>query len=96
MSMASDMNVTLRLPTRTLFEGHATRMTAVAPNGAFGHLAQPCRFRHRAGAVGHDAAPCRRVARQIFRHRRRAAGEEGPHGRVAVLRGVQGDDLGQL
>jgi F-type H+-transporting ATPase subunit epsilon len=36
MSMASDMTVTLLLPTSTLFEGKAIRMTAVAPNGAFG------------------------------------------------------------
>ncbi len=36
MSMALDMTVTLLLPTRTLFEGKAVRLTAVGPNGAFG------------------------------------------------------------
>lgn len=38
MSMATDMTVTLQLPMRALFKGQATRMTAVAPNGAFGIL----------------------------------------------------------
>ena len=38
MSMAADMTVTLRLPTRTLFEGRAIRMQAVARDGAFGIL----------------------------------------------------------
>jgi F-type H+-transporting ATPase subunit epsilon len=38
MSMATDMRVTLRLPTRTLFDGRATQLAAVAQNGAFGIL----------------------------------------------------------
>lgn len=38
MSMATDMSVTLRLPTHTLFAGRALRLTAVAQNGAFGML----------------------------------------------------------
>ena len=36
MTMAPDMRVTLRLPTGMLFEGQATHLGAVAPNGAFG------------------------------------------------------------
>lgn len=36
--MADSMQVTLRLPTRTLFEGAATRLFAVAADGAFGLL----------------------------------------------------------
>lgn len=38
MSIATDMAVTLRLPTRLLFEGRAVALTAVGPDGAFGIL----------------------------------------------------------
>jgi len=38
MSIAANMQVTLRLPTRTLFDGRATQLAAVARNGAFGIL----------------------------------------------------------
>jgi F-type H+-transporting ATPase subunit epsilon len=38
MSLANVMTVTLRLPTRTLFEGGAQRLFATAVNGAFGML----------------------------------------------------------
>ena len=38
MSMATDMQVILRLPTSTLFEGRAQRLRAVGPTGAFGML----------------------------------------------------------
>ncbi|PFG10326.1 ATPase [Marinobacter sp. LV10MA510-1] len=38
MSLANVMTVTLRLPTRTLFEGRAQRLFATAVNGAFGML----------------------------------------------------------
>ena len=38
MSTASEMQVTLHLPTRTLFAGQATKLFAVAANGSFGIL----------------------------------------------------------
>ncbi|TBW55484.1 ATPase [Marinobacter halodurans] len=38
MSMASDMQVTLGLPTRTLYQGAARALVAEAENGAFGLL----------------------------------------------------------
>ena len=38
MSMAADMQVTLRLPTRTLFDGRAIELAAVAQDGAVGML----------------------------------------------------------
>jgi len=38
MSLSAEMQVTLRLPTRTLYEGPATRLFAEADNGAFGML----------------------------------------------------------
>lgn len=38
MSMATQMQVHLRLPARTLFEGPATRLNAVAVDGGFGIL----------------------------------------------------------
>ncbi len=38
MSLADSMQITLRLPTRVLFDGAAQRLFAVAENGAFGML----------------------------------------------------------
>lgn len=38
MSQAAVMTVSLRLPTRTLYEGSALRLQATAANGAFGML----------------------------------------------------------
>ncbi|HTN34616.1 MAG TPA: ATPase [Marinobacter sp.] len=38
MSLADTMQVTLRLPTRLLFEGSVQRLYATAENGAFGML----------------------------------------------------------
>ncbi len=38
MTTASEMQVSVRLPTRILFEGRATSLTATAPDGAFGML----------------------------------------------------------
>lgn len=38
MSLCETMQVTLRLPTQTLFQGDATRVFAVAEDGAFGML----------------------------------------------------------
>jgi F-type H+-transporting ATPase subunit epsilon len=38
MSMASDMAVTLRLPSATLYTGRAVHLAAVAPEGGFGML----------------------------------------------------------
>ena len=38
MSLSETMQVTLRLPTQTLFEGAVTRVFAVAEDGAFGML----------------------------------------------------------
>lgn len=38
MTLADSMQVTLRLPTRTLFDGAATNLFAVAEDGAFGLL----------------------------------------------------------
>lgn len=38
MTLATRMLVSVRLPTRTLFEGHATRLVATAANGSFGIL----------------------------------------------------------
>ena len=38
MALAEAMDVTIRLPTRMLFEGRARKLFAVAENGAFGML----------------------------------------------------------
>ncbi|MBW7472056.1 ATPase [Marinobacter sp. M216] len=38
MTMATEMTVSVRLPTQTLYQGTASRLYAVAENGAFGML----------------------------------------------------------
>lgn len=38
MTLATEMNVCLRLPTRVLYQGMARKLFAVAENGAFGML----------------------------------------------------------
>lgn len=95
MSMASDMHVTLRLPTRTLFEGRATRLTAVAENGGFGILPNHTDFV--------TALVPSVLVLMTPEGRERVFGiDEGllikkSHAvNVAVRRGVEGDDLGTL
>ena len=95
MSMAAYMTVTLRLPTRTLFEGRAIRMQAVAQDGAFGILPNHVDFvtalvpsvMTLGMADGSEA---------IFGIDEGLLVKKG-HGVVAaVLRGVRGDDLETL
>ncbi|MCO4847163.1 MAG: ATPase [Yoonia sp.] len=95
MSTASDMNVTLRLPTRTLFEGQATRMTAVAPNGAFGIWPNHVDF---VTAIVPSVLTLRLVdgSEEIFGLDEGLLVKKGHKVILAVLRGVRGDDLGSL
>lgn len=95
MSMASDMTVTLQLPTRTLFEGRATRMTAVAPNGSFGIWPNHVDF--VTALVPSVMTLCLVDGREaIFGLDEGLLVKKGPAVRVAARRGVLGEDLGTL
>tara|TARA_R110002020_G_scaffold192228_1_gene392253 strand:- start:5479 stop:5889 length:411 start_codon:yes stop_codon:yes gene_type:complete len=95
MSMASDMNVILRLPDRMLFEGRATRVTAVAPNGAFGIWPNHVDF---VTALVPSVMTLRLVdgSEEIFGLDEGLLVKKGHDVSVAALRGVHGDDLGSL
>lgn len=95
MSMASDMTVTLRLPTRTLFEGQATRLTAMAQNGAFGIWPNHADF---VTALVPSVMALRLTdgTEAIFGIDEGLLVKKGHKVTVAALRGVHGDDLGTL
>lgn len=95
MSMATDMSVTLRLPTQTLFEGRAERLTAVAPNGAFGMWPNHVDF---VTALVPSVMTLRLMdgSEAIFGIDEGLLVKKGHTVAVAVLRGVHGDDLGNL
>lgn len=95
MSMAADMGVTLRLPTRTLFDGRATRLTAVAPPGAFGIWPNHVDF---VTALVPSVLTLRIAdgSEVIFGIDEGLLVKKGHRIAVAVLRGVLGDDLGSL
>jgi len=95
MSMASDMNVILRLPNRTLFEGRAIRVTAVAPNGAFGILPNHVDF---VTALVPSVMTLSLVdgSEEIFGLDEGLLVKKGHDVSVAALRGVHGDDLDSL
>lgn len=95
MSMATDMDVTLRLPTRTLFEGTAARLTGVAPNGAFGILPNHIDF---VTALVPSVMTVGRAdgTEEIFGLDEGLLVKKGRDVTVATLRGVRGEDLGTL
>ena len=93
--MASDMTVTLRLPTRTLFEGQATRLTAMAQNGAFGIWPNHADF---VTALVPSVMALRLTdgTEAIFGIDEGLLVKKGHKVTVTALRGVHGDDLGTL
>jgi F-type H+-transporting ATPase subunit epsilon len=95
MTMASDMRVTLRLPTQTLFKAHATRLTAVAPTGAFGLLPNHVDF---VTALVPSVMTLQLLdgSEAIFGIDEGLLVKKGQSVAAAVLRGVRGDDLGSL
>lgn len=95
MSVTHEMNVTLRLPTQTLFEGQATRLRGVAPNGAFGLLPNHIDF---VTALVPAVLALRLVdgSEAIFGLDEGLLVKKGHDVCVAVLRGVQGEDLRSL
>ena len=92
MSMAPDMTVTLRLPTQTLFEAQATRLTAVAANGAFGIWPNHIDF---VTALVPSVLTLHRPdgTEEIFGIDEGLLVKKGHLVSVSVRRGVHGDDL---
>lgn len=95
MTMAPDMQVTLRLPTRTLFEGQATRLTAVAPTGAFGILPNHVDY---VTPITPSVLTLQLVdgTEEIFGLDEGLLVKRGHRVTVVALRGVRGDDLDTL
>jgi len=95
MSMAQDMSVTLRLPTRTLYEGRAERITAVAADGAFGILPNHVDF---VTALVPSVFTLRLTdgSEVIFGLDEGLLVKKGHDVVVAALRGVRGEDLSTL
>lgn len=95
MSVADSMQVTLRLPARTLFEGTARRLFAVAENGAFGMLPNHIDFVTALVPsvlilTGTDGTE------QFFGIDEGVLVKHGHQVDIAIRRGVQGDDLDSL
>ena len=94
MSNATEMTVSVQLPDRLLFEGTATALTAVAPNGSFGLLPNHIDF---VTALVPSVLLLRGAQReQIFGIDEGLLVKKGHDVRIAVLRGVRGDDLDSL
>jgi F-type H+-transporting ATPase subunit epsilon len=95
MTMASDMHVTLRLPTRTLFEGRALRLSAVAANGGFGILPNHVDY---VTEIVPSVLVLELVdgSEEIFGLDEGLLVKRGHQVDVVVLRGVRGNDLDRL
>jgi F-type H+-transporting ATPase subunit epsilon len=95
MSIASDMTVTLRLPTSTLFEGQAVQLTGMAPNGSFGILPNHMDF---VTAIVPSVMTLRLAdgSEEIFGLDEGLLVKKGHQITVCALRGVHGDDLSSL
>lgn len=95
MNVATDMSVTLRLPTETLFEGRASHIGAVAPDGAFGILPNHADF---VTALVPSVLTLRQTdgSEEIFGLDEGLLVKKGAKVVVVALRGVRGDDLSTL
>jgi len=95
MSMTIDMQVTLHLPTRTLFTGQATKLFAVAQNGSFGILPNHIDF---VTALVPSVLTLMTPEEEelVFGIDEGLLVKKGHIVDVAIQRGVQGDDLNTL
>ena len=95
MNLAAEMEVTLRLPTRTLYEGRAVYIGAVAPNGAFGILPNHIDF---VTAIVPSVLTLRLTdgSEKFFGLDEGLLVKKGHSVGVVALRGVLGEDLGTL
>lgn len=95
MSFADVMQVTLRLPTHTIFDGMAVKLFAVAENGAFGLL--PNHIDHVTSLLASVLVLTTEDGKELF-----FGIDEGVLVKIghdvdiAVRRGVQGKDLDTL
>ena len=95
MSLADSMQITLRLPTRTLFEGTAQRLFAVAANGAFGML--PNHIDFVTALVPSVLVLSSTDGReQFFGIDEGVLVKQGHQVDIAIRRGVQGENLDSL
>ena len=95
MSLSDTMQVTLCLPTQTLFQGAATRLFAVAEDGAFGMLPNHVDFVTAlvpSVLILTDADG----AERFFGIDEGVLVKRGHAVEVAIRRGVQGEDLESL
>ena len=95
MSLAHTMQVTLRLPTRTLFEGPATQLFAVAEDGAFGVLPNHIDF-VAALVPSVMILTTENNEEQFFGIDEGIFVKKGHQVDIAIRRGVQGDNLDAL
>lgn len=89
------MQVTLRLPTRTLYEGAVARLFAVADNGAFGMLPSHVDF-VTALVPSVLILTSNDGIEQFFGIDEGVLVKHGYNVDIAIRRGVQGDDLDTL
>ena len=95
MSLADTMQVTLRLPTRTLFEGSAERLFAVAEDGAFGMLPNHTDF-VTALVPSVLILTTAEGGELFFGIDEGVLMKNGHRVDIAIRRGVQGEDLDSL
>ena len=95
MTMAAEMQVNLRLPTRVLYQGSARKLFAVAENGAFGMLPNHIDFVT-------SLVPSVLIltledgSEQIFGIDEGILVKKGHQVDIAIRRGVRGEDLDSL
>lgn len=95
MSLAETMQVTLRLPTRTLFDGSAQGLCGVAQNGAFGLLPNHTDF-VTALVPSVLTLTAADGTEQFFGIDEGILIKKGHQVDIAISRGVQGEDLDSL
>ena len=95
MSLSETMQVTLRLPTQTLFEGAVTRVFAVAEDGAFGMLPNHVDFVTALVPSVLILTDAKGIER-FFGIDEGVLVKRGHAVEVAIRRGVQGEDLETL
>ncbi len=95
MSISPDMQVTLHLPTHTLFSGSATQLFAVAQNGSFGILPNHIDF-VTALVPSVLTLQTSNGEEHVFGIDEGLLVKKGHVVDIAVRRGVMGDDLDTL
>lgn len=95
MTMAAEMEVCLRLPTRVLYQGKARKLFAVAENGAFGMLPNHIDF-VTSLVPSVLILTLEHGSEQIFGIDEGILVKKGDQVDIAIRRGVRGEDLDSL